>query len=462
MAVILNENSKKLWEFFRKAGCSEWGVAGLMGNLWAESCLRSINLQDGNEKKFGLTDVQYTSLVDSGTYSAEKFANDGAGYGLAQWTWHTRKAKLLSFAKSKGKSVGDFDMQMEFLKVELTNAFGSLWTVLKTSKNIRSASDAVLTQFEVPYDMSEIVRKTRAGYGEEFYKAYSGAAGGSSGAVSGSGGISTGIDWKTPCKTAVELSCRCREIATKYKTLYVHGCFGTPLRDDFISYYLTNTSYNSQPERQRMIKNASDDTFGFDCVNLIKGVLWGWKGDKGNRYGGAVYKTNGVPDINADMMIKQCSGVSKDLSKIEIGEALWMQGHIGIYIGDGLAVECTPKWENKVQITSVNRTISGYNRRDWTSHGKLPYVSYTGSAEEVGSGTSSEKKSFEVGEIVTFAGGSQYYSSVSLSPSSIKAKPGKAKITVVATSPWVKHPYHIVGVSGGSDVHGWVDVSALS
>jgi hypothetical protein len=39
-------------------------------------------------------------------------------------------------------------------------------------------------------------------------------------------------------------------------------------------------------------------------------------------------------------------------------------------------VECTPKWENKVQITACNCTKAGYNRRDWVKHGKLPYVSY--------------------------------------------------------------------------------------
>ncbi|MBE6708864.1 MAG: LysM peptidoglycan-binding domain-containing protein [Ruminococcaceae bacterium] len=58
-----------------------------------------------------------------------------------------------------------------------------------------------------------------------------------------------------------------------------------------------------------------------------------------------------------------------------------MSGHIGIYIGNGLAVECTPKWDNDVQITAVGGigTVAGYNTRNWTAHGKLRYVSYTGS-----------------------------------------------------------------------------------
>lgn len=75
-------------------------------------------------------------------------------------------------------------------------------------------------------------------------------------------------------------------------------------------------------------------------------------------------------------MIKVCKNVTTDFSRIEVGEAVWMEGHIGVYVGDGLAVECTPRWKNKVQITACNRNVSGYDRRNWTKHGKLPYVEY--------------------------------------------------------------------------------------
>jgi hypothetical protein len=83
-------------------------------------------------------------------------------------------------------------------------------------------------------------------------------------------------------------------------------------------------------------------------------------------------------------MINVCSGVSKDFSNIEVGEVVWMKGHIGVYIGDGLAVECTPKWENKVQITAVGNIgkKTGYNTRTWTKHGKLPYISYESKNDE--------------------------------------------------------------------------------
>lgn len=166
------------------------------------------------------------------------------------------------------------------------------------------------------------------------------------------------------------------DVESKYKTLYIMGCFGAPLTKSNKSRYTRNHEYNRQTVRAVMINSASSDTFGFDCVNLIKGVLWGWAGDLNKVYGGSRYVANGVPDIGADTMIKQCHDISTDFTNIKVGEAVWMQGHIGVYIGGGLAIECTPKWKNGVQITACNTAKSGYNRRNWTKHGKLPWIEY--------------------------------------------------------------------------------------
>lgn len=165
-----------------------------------------------------------------------------------------------------------------------------------------------------------------------------------------------------------------KEIAAKHKTLYVNGCFGSFLSDK--KRWTTNTAYNRKPERAAKINSASNDTAGFDCVCLIKGVLWGWNGDKSKPHGGAVYKSNGVPDIDEYNMINQCSEISFDFSNITVGEAVWMPGHIGVYIGDGLVVEASPAWKDGVQITACNCSKNGYNRRDWVKHGKLPYIDY--------------------------------------------------------------------------------------
>ena len=177
---------------------------------------------------------------------------------------------------------------------------------------------------------------------------------------------------------ASEFIKKLKDVEANYKTLYVMGCFGSPMTTTNKKRYCTNHEYNKQVNRTKLINAASTDTFGFDCVNLIKGILWGWNGDKTKTYGGAKYNTNGVPDVSADGMIALCSGVTADFSNIEVGEAVWCKGHIGVYIGDGLAIECTPAWKNKVQITAVKNigTKAGYNARKWTKHGKLPYIEY--------------------------------------------------------------------------------------
>lgn len=144
-----------------------------------------------------------------------------------------------------------------------------------------------------------------------------------------------------------------------------------------------------------MIKAAGNQNppYMLDCVCLIKGILWGWSGNASKTYGGANYASNGVPDIGADTMITRCLDVSATgWANMAVGEAGVVSGHIGIYIGDGLAVECSPKWENKVQITAVGNIGSkaGYNTRTWTKHGKLPYVDYSESGTTTGGGTATK------------------------------------------------------------------------
>lgn len=264
--------------------------------------------------------------------------------------------------------------------------------------------------------------------------------------------------------TNKEFVAKLKDIATNYKTLYVMGCFGAPMTAANKKRYCNNHTYNKQASRQAMINAASADTFGFDCVCLIKGVLWGWDGNASKTYGGAGYAVNGVPDIGADTMITKCSDISTDFSKIEIGEAVWLEGHIGVYIGDGLAVECTPKWSNKVQITACNRSKSGYNRRNWTKHGKLPYITYV---KETAANTTTVTaggalSDYAVNEIVNFAGGKHYSSANATSGSTVKAS--LAKITNKYERGKHQVQLRAVNESGSyiSGVYGWCDLSTIS
>ena len=135
------------------------------------------------------------------------------------------------------------------------------------------------------------------------------------------------------------------DIEKNYKTLYVMGCFGAPMVGSNVQRYCNNHSYNRNKERTAMIMsvaNQNPPVFGFDCVCLIKAVLWGWNGDN-KGYGGAVYASNGVPDIGTESIINKCTNVSTNFNGIIPGALVWMEGHVGIYIGNGMVIECTPK-----------------------------------------------------------------------------------------------------------------------
>jgi hypothetical protein len=98
---------------------------------------------------------------------------DGYGYGLAQWTYHSRKAALLAYVRERGVSVGDLAAQLGFLCKEL-EGYSSVLSALKNATSVRAASDVVLTKFEKPADQGESVQKKRAAYGQKYYDKYAG------------------------------------------------------------------------------------------------------------------------------------------------------------------------------------------------------------------------------------------------------------------------------------------------
>lgn len=159
-------NVEKIWNFLIKNYENPFGVAGLMGNLYAESGLNPQNLQNTYEKKLGMSDAEYTNAVDAGTYS--NFAKDSAGYGLAQWTYSARKLNLLNYTKSKKVSIGDLDAQLEFLVKEMAG-YTAVVKAIKEAKSVKEASDVVLTKYERPADQSDNAKNKRASYGQKYY-----------------------------------------------------------------------------------------------------------------------------------------------------------------------------------------------------------------------------------------------------------------------------------------------------
>lgn len=143
----------------------------------------------------------------------------------------------------------------------------------------------------------------------------------------------------------LEFTAKAKEIYNKYDTTYVWGAF------------------MNKSEKGKLCT---------DCSGFIKGILWGYPTN-------GKYKSNGVPDINANAMISRCSNVSNNFNNIEVGEVVWVKGHIGLYIGNGEVLESTSKWHSKLQKTALlnHKSKEGLNGRVWAKHGKLPYLSYS-------------------------------------------------------------------------------------
>lgn len=166
-------NVEKAANFLRTHGLpNEFGIFGLIGNLIAESGLNPKNLQNSYEKSLKQTDDSYTQGVDNGTYT--NFVRDAAGYGIAQWTYWSRKQNMLNFHKSKGKSIGDLETQLEFLVKELKENYGSVWRTLLSAGSVKEASNSVLLQFERPKNQGVSVQEYRAKLGQEQYNIFAG------------------------------------------------------------------------------------------------------------------------------------------------------------------------------------------------------------------------------------------------------------------------------------------------
>ena len=188
-------NSEIIWNYLKENGYSDYACAGILGNLEAESGLIPTNLQNSYNRLLGYSDEAYTKAVDNGSY--KNFANDHAGYGLAQWTASSRKAGLLALKKKRGLSIGSMALQLEWLLTELKS-----YPKLKSATSVKEASNIMLLDFERPANQSAANQNRRAAMSQAWYNKYAGKS---------SGGSSTNIDiYKTGNYTVVVDSLRVR------------------------------------------------------------------------------------------------------------------------------------------------------------------------------------------------------------------------------------------------------------
>lgn len=144
---------------------------------------------------------------------------------------------------------------------------------------------------------------------------------------------------------------------------YVWGSHGNVLTANELK-RLEKTFGSHVTDKEEYIKSHWLGRRTSDCVGLIKG--YGWYDETS---GTIKYGTNGMKDVTADGMFNAAveKGPISTMPDIP-GIAVWHQGHIGVYIGNGYVIHAANTYDGviKTPITS-----SG-----WTHWLKVPYINY--------------------------------------------------------------------------------------
>ncbi|MGN1158317.1 MAG: phage tail tip lysozyme [Agathobacter sp.] len=400
-------DEKKIWDYFYAKLGNAYGVAGLMGNLYAESGLRSNNLQNTYEKKLGYADAVYTSAVDNGTYT--NFVKDSAGYGLAQWTYWSRKQKLLDYAKAQKRSIGDFDMQLDFLWKELSESYKTVVNTLKAAKSVLEASNIVLFKFEAPADQGATVQKNRSAFGQKYYDKYAPKT-------------TEPITPTTPTTPVVsELKFTTGDIVQFAGGKHYTSADGS-----------TGSDVKASKAKVTAVSKTGKHPYHCRAVNdsgaFISGV-YGWVDE------------STLSKITTSTASSESSGsTSTDIIYVvKSGDTL-----SGIASKYGTTYQKLASYNNiaNPNVIAVGQKI------------KIPQSSGSSS-------TTSTVWTPKVGDIVNYNGSVHYANANAASSSACKG--GKAKISAIYQLGKSKHPYHLIRVSGsGSTVYGWVDAGTFT
>lgn len=151
------------------------------------------------------------------------------------------------------------------------------------------------------------------------------------------------------------------------------------------------SGYNNTPRRN--LGYWDGKKFTWDCWNLPKSLIWGWKENRTVGYYAKPDLSTGLGDWGGAHILSCCDDVSGDFGDIVVGEFMLSPDadHAGIYVGEKIinsrcynVVECTPKWQGGVQLSYVSNTGSRYQYKGgtrasvgWGKHGKLPWIDYS-------------------------------------------------------------------------------------
>lgn len=161
---------------------NEIGVAALMGNLYAESGCTPYACQPQRPYDTCMT---YIEAVNNGTISRNDFIHYGCsktggvastqlGFGMAQWTYWTRKEAFYDWMFANGNDIGEYINQIDYILIEIQTLFPDVWDELINATDLDYATDYVLTHYENPKDKSLSVKKQRRQNASQIYSEYVG------------------------------------------------------------------------------------------------------------------------------------------------------------------------------------------------------------------------------------------------------------------------------------------------
>jgi len=181
-------NDRIIWDFLIDKGLNQFAVAGIMGNLNAESEMRPTIVERARRYRIinhgmpashttAQMDEWYTAEINAGRISRTAFANDGVGYGLVQWTFSNRKDAMHRFIQEYQApgafNIGCLEAQLEFLWHELTTTHRtSTYYQLRNTTCILDASNIVLRNYKRPANQGVSVQGTRAGFGLSYFNRF--------------------------------------------------------------------------------------------------------------------------------------------------------------------------------------------------------------------------------------------------------------------------------------------------
>lgn len=287
---------EKVWFMLKDMGYNEISIAGAMGNIHYESGSFDPNSVEGG------------------------YTEETGGIGICQWTNNNRgpvgrNTNLRAYADSKGKLWADEDIQLEFLKGELTPGGGAdgyaSYQLLNTKRvygsslacpsawidatNISDATMAFCYSFERPGKIyAESSRAARISYAEQYYNLYAG---------------------KDKPQELVDLDLT-GDNKSKMQSMIAQAI--QIAGDDRYTYSLTHR----------------ESQFAFDCASFVARLYEKFFGIRRLD----LYGSDGRATYN---LRENCLKIGREVSinTLQPGDIVWIPGHVALYVGDGQIAE---------------------------------------------------------------------------------------------------------------------------